>query len=260
MRLRTRGYGQPLAEIDADKSLLPLSSPATTETGAVIEIGILILGLIVVWYVIQNSKAKSIVRQHSATLSRRTGIPAAQIERQMIEQRLTPGEWAARHGLDRVTFEPRAGNAPRPPAATSGHLPGAGGGTSFGEREIAKPDWAVVEDHVHPYEQRVGASACWTVGDTISHPASVYLTDHALYVHVSPDTVADDQTVRVPHDVVERCDVGTSDAGSPRLVVMYRVGTDADPGINGFGLDLRPASTGAAFGEQVKATIEQHNP
>lgn len=222
---------------------------------------IIILGLIFVWWIVQMSRAKSIVRQHSATLGRKTGIPAAQIEREMLAEQLTPGEWAARNGLDPLTFEPRASEpAKRPgaPGAPSEHLPGKESVTPFEERELPVPDWDLVEAYVGAGEQRVGTSACWTLGDNVSHPASLYLTDQALYVQVRPDTLAADLPIlRVPHDRLERCGVVTDDAGSPRLIVVFRKGPDPTD-VDGFGVDLRPVATAAAFGQQVRDTLKPY--
>jgi len=71
-----------------------------------------IIGVVVVVVVIlvwRYMRARSIVRRHSEALSRITGIPAKQISSEMINGNLTPGEWAALHGLDPMTFQPRAG-------------------------------------------------------------------------------------------------------------------------------------------------------
>ena len=76
---------------------------------------IIIIGLIVVVVVVGfASRAVGIAKAHSTTLSFRTGIPATQIYREMRTRNLTPGEWAARHGLDPVTFEPRNSQSEQP--------------------------------------------------------------------------------------------------------------------------------------------------
>ncbi len=70
--------------------------------GVVVTALVVVVGLLV--YL--NLRAHGIVRKHSRTLAARTGIPARQIQEEMVRGRLTPGEWAAIHGLDPLTFEP----------------------------------------------------------------------------------------------------------------------------------------------------------
>lgn len=67
----------------------------------------LVGAVVVVGWLWLNSKAKGIVRRHAETLSERTGIPADRIYREMRDGNVTPGEWAASHGFDPLTFEPR---------------------------------------------------------------------------------------------------------------------------------------------------------
>ncbi len=64
-------------------------------------------GVILALIVLMMIRARSIARRHSVTLSQVTGIPADQIYREMTQGNLTPGEWAARHDLDPMTFLPR---------------------------------------------------------------------------------------------------------------------------------------------------------
>jgi hypothetical protein len=65
------------------------------------------IGIVVILYLMLNARAHRIVRRHSVTLSAITGIPAYAIVNEMTSQSLTPGQWAQRHGLDPLTFEPR---------------------------------------------------------------------------------------------------------------------------------------------------------
>lgn len=65
-------------------------------------VGVLVVGA---WLWL-NSKAKGITRRHAETLSQRTGMPAERIYREIREGNLTPGEWASRHGLDPMSFQP----------------------------------------------------------------------------------------------------------------------------------------------------------
>lgn len=69
---------------------------------------LMIVGVVVVagWLWL-NSKAKGIARRHAGTLSQRTGMSVDRIYREMKNGSLTPGEWASKHGLDPISFEPR---------------------------------------------------------------------------------------------------------------------------------------------------------
>lgn len=67
---------------------------------------IVVVILAVVWWLIQSLKARRITKARATQLSEKTGHPAERIHRQMRQERLTPGEWAAREGLDPFTFEP----------------------------------------------------------------------------------------------------------------------------------------------------------
>jgi hypothetical protein len=75
-------------------------------------IGAVIVAVVAV-LLLRYMKARSIVKVHSKTLSFRTGIPANQIESEIVNGNMTPGEWAASHGLDPMTFEPRGSGANR---------------------------------------------------------------------------------------------------------------------------------------------------
>lgn len=71
---------------------------------------VIILGLVVLvvgWWIVKYRQATRIARRHSYRLSQITGIPPDVIYQEMKQNNLTPGEWAARHGLDPLTFEPR---------------------------------------------------------------------------------------------------------------------------------------------------------
>lgn len=73
-------------------------------------IGFLVVALVAVAIVIWigvNQQARRIVRRRADDLARATGMPADQIEREIRELKITPGQWAALHGLDPYTFEPR---------------------------------------------------------------------------------------------------------------------------------------------------------
>lgn len=125
-------------------------------------------------------------------------------------------------------------------------------GSSLGERPVPPPDWDALAGHLAPDEQQVGASSGWTVGKDLDHPCTLYLTDRAVYLHVKPDTVEPASLTVVPLAAIAKAAVGTSDTGTPRLVVMYDLAGRNDPAdVEGFGVDLRPASTGRSFASQV---------
>lgn len=74
-----------------------------------VEILLLIVVVLVGGYAWLNARSKRIVRHHAVTLSRVTGVPAEQIADEMLKGQLTPGQWAARRGLNPMTFEPQGG-------------------------------------------------------------------------------------------------------------------------------------------------------
>jgi hypothetical protein len=79
------------------------------------EVVLLAGALIAAAVVYRNVKARRIVRRHAVTLAARTGRPADRIFREIIARRLTPGQWAAQHGLDPLTFQAvGTGDASRP--------------------------------------------------------------------------------------------------------------------------------------------------
>ena len=73
-------------------------------------VGFLILALVaiavVIWIGVRRQSHR-IIRRRSEDLSRATGIPVEQVEHEIRHLEITPGQWAALHGLDPYTFEPR---------------------------------------------------------------------------------------------------------------------------------------------------------
>lgn len=73
-------------------------------------IGLLVVALaavaIVIWIGVRQ-QANRIVRRRADDLARATGMPADQIAREIRDLKITPGQWAALHGLDPYTFQPR---------------------------------------------------------------------------------------------------------------------------------------------------------
>lgn len=129
----------------------------------------------------------------------------------------------------------------------------------LGEREVPDPDWGSVESALADGENQVDACKGWKIGlqeDETDQPCGVYLTDRAIHVRTQPDTLAEPETTSVPFSMIAKCDLGTSDRGSPRLVVMYDPVGEKDPDdLSGFGVDLRPQEQGKRFGERVASTV-----
>ena len=65
--------------------------------------GVVVFAFLLLMYL----RARSVVKRHAVTLSHITGMPADTIAREMRDGNMTPGEWAAQHGLDPMTFQPR---------------------------------------------------------------------------------------------------------------------------------------------------------
>lgn len=225
------------------------------------EIILIIVVVGAIWYIVQQRKARAIVRQHSVTLSRQTGIASAQIEREMIERKLTPGEWAREHGLHPITFE-HPGNGP--PSASSGHshLPGRGSAASppwqtpGAERELPEPDWTEVAEVLTDSEVRLAASKGWLVGDEIDVPCKLYLTNQTLHVAIKPDAslVEKPSLESIPLTTLQKSGLATNDMGLPRLVVIHDPTGRRDPGeLRGLGVDLRPVEHATWFADQIQA-------
>lgn len=129
------------------------------------------------------------------------------------------------------------------------------------EREVPDPDWASVGSALADGEQQVDTCKGWKIAlqeGEIDQPCGVYLTDRAIHVRTQPDTLAQPETTSVPFSMIAKCDLGTSDQGSPRLVVMYDpVGEKNPDDLSGFGVDLRPHEQGIHFGERVASTVDK---
>lgn len=219
------------------------------------EIVLVIVGVIVVWWLYMNSKAKRIARRHAETLAKKTGKSPESIYREMRDNRLTPGEWASMHGLDAMTFEP-SGTTPD----VGNHFSGSRGQKLTGprgERSIRNPDWDDVADHLSDDEVEVDTCKGWTVGGDVDHPCAVFLTDRAVYVRVRPDTLAPDETISIPFQNVGKCGVMPSDQGTPRLVIVFDSAENRrEEDIQGVAVDLRPPDRGWEFGKRVTAACE----
>lgn len=69
-------------------------------------IALSVLAVVAVAWLLLLRQGTNVARAHAMTLSVRTGIPVGQICGEMLRNGLTPGEWAVRHGLHPITFEP----------------------------------------------------------------------------------------------------------------------------------------------------------
>ena len=67
---------------------------------------VVVLAIIVMWGIRQGHRAQRIVQARSQDLADATGLPAETIAAEIINRRITPGEWAVEHGLDPITFQP----------------------------------------------------------------------------------------------------------------------------------------------------------
>jgi len=67
-----------------------------------------VVALLAAFYWRAYRKARRIVRLRAGELAIATGLDARDIEREIVARRITPGDWAVEHRLDRVTFRPNA--------------------------------------------------------------------------------------------------------------------------------------------------------
>lgn len=126
-----------------------------------------------------------------------------------------------------------------------------------GERPASAPDWIRLRGHLQDREKRIGVCKGWIGGEGIDHPCGVYLTDRALYVDIRPEALTTAETIAMPFDTIERCGVGTSDTGSPRLVVVFVPGgSDDAASAREVAVDLR-CSDALKFGQKVVQLAEQ---
>ncbi len=211
---------------------------------------VLVVLAVVGFVVYLNIRARSIVRRHSRTLAARTGIPVHQIEQEMARHRLTPGEWAARHGLDPLTFQPRERSSQKVQATPSL-------GRASGERDLPDPNWEEIEDRFARGEQPLDACKGWRIGEGIDDPCAVYLTNWTVHIDVRPDTLQPREVVSIPLWTIHKCGVGPSDLGTPRLVIGADPGGSGNPSdIVAVGIDLRPEDRGWEFSKRVTTQIE----
>lgn len=97
---------------DPDALFAPSQSLVMSQGMAValqITVGLALIALAwggLVRNMVRYRRAVEVVRAHSATLSRATGKDPRTIEAEIVQNGLTPGEWALANGLDPLTFQP----------------------------------------------------------------------------------------------------------------------------------------------------------
>ena len=90
------------------------------------EFALVVVGLLVLLWIRQYRYARRVTALRARQLSSETGIPSDLIEREILQRRITPGDWAREHELDPLTFR----------------RPGGSPGGAFAERQLLEPDWA----------------------------------------------------------------------------------------------------------------------
>jgi hypothetical protein len=203
-----------------------------------VEILFVVIVVVAALWIRQYRAAVRIVQLRSRQLAAATGVSAADIEREIRRRRITPGDWAAEHGLDRLTFDPVETRA----------------GGSVAEVRLAPPDWHDVRALVSSDESRVDACAGWTVSldDLIHHPTWLFLTDAALYVVTKPQALLPPPSVnRITRQDVLDCGVATQSDGGTRLMIAHLDETSDVQVPQALAVDLRPTPRGRPFAEQV---------
>ena len=206
------------------------------------EIALMVVGPLVLLWIRQYRYARRVTTLRARELSSATGIPSDRIEREILQRRITPGEWAREHGLDPLTFR-------RPEASPSG---------AFAERKLPEPDWAQVTGLFAGDERQNSCCSGWTVSlaDPINHPTSLYLTDAALYVSIRPDTMFPDaETHRWPKDRVVAYDTAQQPDGGIRLMAAFESDPSQDAPPVMLAVDLRPIPRGRSFAEDLTRWI-----
>lgn len=202
------------------------------------EIAILIVGLLVLAWFRMDRQARRVSHLRALELSRVTGIPSEQIEREIVQRRITPGDWAREHGLDPLTFRTHQSS----PARTAG------------ERAIAEPDWSEVADLIPGGERQIASCSGWTVSltDPVDHPVSLYLTDAALYVAVKPETVLPKEEIRRwPKSQLVGCDTAPQPDGGRRLMLAFKSDEPGPDSLATLGVDLRQVDRASEFADHV---------
>ena len=122
--------------------------------------------------------------------------------------------------------------------------------------EPSAPDWSRLQGRLDSREKRIGVCKGWVIGEGIDHPCGVYLTDRALYVDIRPEAFTTAETIAIPFHTIERCEVRTSETGSPRLVVVFVSIGSRDPAAREVEVDLR-CSNAPSFGQRVVRLAHQ---
>jgi hypothetical protein len=119
-----------------------------------------------------------------------------------------------------------------------------------------------VRPHLDSEEREVDASDGWivgrTVGDSVDHPCSVFLTDRTIYVEVRPQTILPEpELIAAPFADVLRCGIAPNHIGGTRLMFIFDpTGRREDEDkFRGIGIDLPRGRGGATFGQRVVDTV-----
>lgn len=144
-----------------------------------------------------KQRAKSIARMHARTLGLRTGLPASDIYHEMVIQRLTPGEWARRHGLHPLTFDPLvavgqgAGSEPGGDKSAPGRLVASGGAQEASFLSATQPERVTEPERSHSERKHLPSSRdvarlpprrieLVRVGDDVITRGGIHGTVHAV--------------------------------------------------------------------------------
>lgn len=202
------------------------------------EIALVVVGLLVLLWIRQYRYARRVTALRARQLSSETGIPSDRIAREILQRRITPGDWAREHELDPLTFR----------------RPGGSPGGAFAERQLLEPDWAQVTGLFSGDERQISCCSGWTVSltDPINHPVSLYLTDVALYVSIRPDTLFPDaDTRRWPKARVIAGDTAQQPDGGVRLMVVFESDSSQSAPPVTLAVDLRPLPRGPGFAKDA---------
>jgi hypothetical protein len=199
------------------------------------EIVVIVVGLLALLWFRQYRQALKVTHLRAVELSTVTGIPAEEIEREILRRRITPGDWAREHELDPLTFRSRTAR-------------------TVGERALPDPDWSEVSELIPGAESRIASCSGWTVSltDPIDHPVSLYLTDSALYISVRPQTIRPKaEARRWPRIQVVGCDSTSQPGGGIRLMIAFRGTESESTSLVSLGVVLRPVERASEFADQV---------
>lgn len=135
----------------------------------------------------------------------------------------------------------------------------------------AKPDerWDRVDAYVADEHERLAACDGWvagvTVGDSVDHPGTIFLTSDSLIIDVRPQTVRDPEIIFAPFIDIARLETVTHPGG-------VRIAFVAGPGVSeeifaemmgdaadlqGVAFDLPASREGRKFARLAKKTMKR---